>query len=94
MYGDRYRLAKVSRLRSISDCHLSSSGGFNRLVHKRSGLYFSSAEPGTNDDRVEKREKAVGLTEAGQIPVTAILVFPPLLKSMACRNPKLVVFQV
>lgn len=94
MYGDRYRLAKVSRLCRISGCHVSSSCGFNRLVHKRSGLYFSSAELGTDDDRVEKREKAVRLTEAGQIPVTAILVFPSLLKSMAYRNPRLVVFQV
>ena len=35
---------------------------------------------------MEEREKKVWLTEAGQIPVTAIPVFSSLLKSMACRE--------
>lgn len=82
---DRYRLPEVFRLCGISGCHLSGGCGFDGLVNERLGLYVSPAELMIVGDK-EESERAVGLTEAGQMPVTAIPVFPSLLKSIACND--------
>lgn len=92
LWMDTCRFPKVFGFGGVFGCHLSSSCGFDCLVNKRSGCCNLPANLTTTGDWVDEGEEAVGLTEAGQIPITAIPVFPSLSKSIAWNHSRLAIF--
>ena len=85
--GDAYWLPEIFGLGGVSGGGLSGGCGFNRLVNERSGpCVLSRISHDGERQGAEEREEIDGLTEAGQIPVTAMPVFSSLLKSIACKE--------